>query len=443
LSNMAPSQRHKEKNSGERSQVRSVERGLIIALIVLTVALSRSSFVSAQPQIPFDGLQLVYFSETTSTVQEKIGVQASWWTTLVFHNVSANSSKLEIDVNGTITQNNQQQAEKFNTTVDFPTDRDTLVFLRNGGQNNLTIYAGPSGLTIPALPGLTLDLTRSWDLHDKPLVRTTLGAFSAYRYHTAFNSIQLPIGGTVNLDVYASYEQNTEVLIAGEVWATISGASVMVEQTEIRATNLLSAVGQSHCLIATATYGSELAPQVEFLRQFRDQQIDNTFAGSNFMLAFNLWYYSFSPSAASAIHASSELQGAMQILLFPMILILQGSAALFGTLSFQPEFAALLAGLAASAMIGVLYLWSPSILICRRYGKRVKNALKPLAAMLGMSVLGLIISEVIGSSVLAASSSATLILSNMFLFAALPSIFSGRKTMLRRLPTKFYYYLKR
>ena len=406
-------------------------------LILLTVALSRSSFASAQQtQIPFDGLRLVYFSQTTSIVQEKTGVQASGLTTLVFHNVSASSSKLDISVNGTITQNNQQQAEKFNTTVDFPTDRNTLVFLRNEGQENLTIYAGPSGLTIPALPGLTLDLTRSWDLHDKPLVRTPLGAFSAYRYHTAFNSVQLPVGGTVNLDVYASYEQNTQVLIEGEVWATISGASVMVEQTQIQSTNLLSAVSQSHCLIATASFGSELAPQVEFLRQFRDQGIDNTFAGSNFMLAFNLWYYSFSPSVAGSIHASSELQGAMQALLSPLILTLQGSAALFSTLSFQPELAVVLAGLAASAMIGVLYLWLPVVLICRRYRNRVKNVLKPLAAMLGISVLGLIISELVGSSGLAAGSSTLLILSNMFLFAALPSMFPGRNAITGRLQGK-------
>ena len=43
----------------------------------------------------------------------------------------------------------------------------------------------------------------------------------------------------------------------------------------------------SGCLIATASFGSELAPEVEFLRDFRDNKILRTFAGSGFMMAFN------------------------------------------------------------------------------------------------------------------------------------------------------------
>ena len=49
------------------------------------------------------------------------------------------------------------------------------------------------------------------------------------------------------------------------------------------------------CLIATATYGSELAPQVQMLREIRDNQLMNTESGSAFMSTFNEAYYSFSP----------------------------------------------------------------------------------------------------------------------------------------------------
>ena len=46
------------------------------------------------------------------------------------------------------------------------------------------------------------------------------------------------------------------------------------------------------CLIATATYGSELAPQVQQLRELRDNQLLNTEAGTAFMGTFNDIYYS-------------------------------------------------------------------------------------------------------------------------------------------------------
>ena len=34
------------------------------------------------------------------------------------------------------------------------------------------------------------------------------------------------------------------------------------------------------CLIATAAYGSEMAPQVQLLREIRDNQLMNTSSGS-------------------------------------------------------------------------------------------------------------------------------------------------------------------
>jgi len=52
------------------------------------------------------------------------------------------------------------------------------------------------------------------------------------------------------------------------------------------------------CLIATATYGSELAPQVQQLRELRDNTVLNTKTGLAFMSGFNQFYYSFSPAIA-------------------------------------------------------------------------------------------------------------------------------------------------
>ena len=52
------------------------------------------------------------------------------------------------------------------------------------------------------------------------------------------------------------------------------------------------------CLIATATFGSELAPQVQQLRELRDNSILTTESGTAFMTTFNQFYYSFSPTIA-------------------------------------------------------------------------------------------------------------------------------------------------
>ena len=52
------------------------------------------------------------------------------------------------------------------------------------------------------------------------------------------------------------------------------------------------------CLIATAAFGSEIAPQIQLLRELRDNTILHTKSGSAFMAGFNQFYYSFSPVVA-------------------------------------------------------------------------------------------------------------------------------------------------
>ena len=58
------------------------------------------------------------------------------------------------------------------------------------------------------------------------------------------------------------------------------------------------------CLIATAAFGSEMAPQVQFLREIRDNTVMNTQSGTTFMTGFNQFYYSFSPYVACLLYTS-------------------------------------------------------------------------------------------------------------------------------------------
>jgi len=73
------------------------------------------------------------------------------------------------------------------------------------------------------------------------------------------------------------------------------------------------------CLIATATYGSELSPQVQQLREIRDNQLMNTESGSGFMSGFNEAYYSFSPYIADLEREHPMFKDAVKIAITPMI----------------------------------------------------------------------------------------------------------------------------
>ena len=73
------------------------------------------------------------------------------------------------------------------------------------------------------------------------------------------------------------------------------------------------------CLIATAAYGSELAPQVQMLREIRDNQLMNTESGSAFMTTFNEAYYSFSPYIADLERESPVFKEIVKASLTPKI----------------------------------------------------------------------------------------------------------------------------
>ena len=73
------------------------------------------------------------------------------------------------------------------------------------------------------------------------------------------------------------------------------------------------------CLIATATYGSEMSQQVQQLRELRDNQLLNTESGSSFMTGFNEFYYSFSPIIADYERENPYFKEAVKLAITPMI----------------------------------------------------------------------------------------------------------------------------
>lgn len=73
------------------------------------------------------------------------------------------------------------------------------------------------------------------------------------------------------------------------------------------------------CLIATATFGSELAPQVQQLRELRDNSLLQTKSGTSFMNYFNNVYYSFSPIVADYERENPFFKEAVKLTIIPMV----------------------------------------------------------------------------------------------------------------------------
>jgi len=128
--------------------------------------------------------------------------------------------------------------------------------------------------------------------------------------------------------------------------------------TLVRATTTIMTVTEAvvrPCLIASAAYGSELAPQIQTLREFRDRTVVVTFAGRQFMRVFNAFYYSLSPAVAGATVASPMLAFLVRMLIRPMITALCVASWISCRLPLSSELAALLVGVVASGLIGAIY----------------------------------------------------------------------------------------
>jgi len=62
-----------------------------------------------------------------------------------------------------------------------------------------------------------------------------------------------------------------------------------------------------------------MAPQVQFLREIRDNQLMSTDSGVSFMTGFNQFYYSFSPYIADYERENPMFQEAVKIGITPLL----------------------------------------------------------------------------------------------------------------------------
>ena len=88
---------------------------------------------------------------------------------------------------------------------------------------------------------------------------------------------------------------------------------------EIKEVEYVGGGDDGGCLIATAAFGSELSPQVQFLREIRDNTVLQTESGSAFMAGFNQFYYSFSPAIADYERENLVFKEAVKLTLTPLL----------------------------------------------------------------------------------------------------------------------------
>jgi hypothetical protein len=113
------------------------------------------------------------------------------------------------------------------------------------------------------------------------------------------------------------------------------------------------------CLIATATYGSELAPQVQQLRELRDNYLLQTDSGTFFIKSFNDFYYSFSPVIADYERENLVFKEIVKIAITPMI----SSLSILNYVDMNSEIEVLGYGISLILLNGMMYLGIPAIAI--------------------------------------------------------------------------------
>ncbi len=125
----------------------------------------------------------------------------------------------------------------------------------------------------------------------------------------------------------AKFHKNTDAgylrLVAIQNNKIIDQRSITAQSGEVTINgNCVSSFGPGSegggCLIATATFGSELAPQVQQLREIRDN-ILQTDSGSAFMNGFNQIYYTFSPTIADLERENPVFKEAVKLTITPLI----------------------------------------------------------------------------------------------------------------------------
>ena len=177
----------------------------------------------------------------------------------------------------------------------------------------------------------------------------------AYIVDNKIDSTNNLVYGTWTLEVCApEYDVCVQELFTIDEPVTLPDD--VATQTEV-ISNEKSTEEGGGCLIATATYGSEMSIEVQQLRELRDNQLLQTELGTQFMGMFNDVYYSFSPAIADMEREHPMFKEVVKVGLTPML----SSLAIMESANSESEVLGL--GLSVIALNLGMYLGVPAIVI--------------------------------------------------------------------------------
>ena len=137
--------------------------------------------------------------------------------------------------------------------------------------------------------------------------------------HTSIGTVKIPIEFNQGEGVYKMNFEIEGILFQPLPTETVSFDIIVGEEQTTMPDNGPPTEENGGCLIATAAYGSEMAPQIQQLRELRDNTVLSTQSGIAFMSGFNQFYYSFSPSIADFERENPVFKEIIKAGLTPML----------------------------------------------------------------------------------------------------------------------------
>lgn len=172
--------------------------------------------------------------------------------------------------------------------------------------------------------------------------------------HTSLGTVTIPV------EFKEAGEHQITVDVEGILFQPIPPETVTFN-TLIEAASQPGNAQNGGCLVATAAYGTELASQVQLLREVRDRVVMSTDSGSAFMGTFNSIYYLFSPTVADLERQNPAFKEMVRIGITPML----SSLSVLNYVQIDSEEEMLVYGIGIILLNAGMYFVVPALIIIK------------------------------------------------------------------------------
>ena len=162
-------------------------------------------------------------------------------------------------------------------------------------------------------------------------------------------------------DIKSKYRKSEPIKITVEDASSVGMNDDKSPSSSNEQTNQQTDSQGGGCLIATATFGSELSPQVQQLRELRDSKILQSNVGNAFMTSFNQIYYSFSPTIADFERESPAFKEFVKITITPLLT----SLSILNNFELNSDEEILGIGIGIISLNLAMYVGIPALLILK------------------------------------------------------------------------------